>query len=94
MKEYFILYGTKDNDTFYISNTNPVIWTSDIKESKLYHLRYTAEFEVLRDYDNYRSIISLINNKKLDCLYVSQMQIEINDDNSKEYVEKGRVKIL
>ena len=91
MKEYFILYGTKDKDTFYISNTNPVIWTSDITESKLYHLRYTAEFEVLRDYDNYRSIITLINNKKLECLYVAHI---IVDDNSEEYIEKGRVKIL
>ena len=36
--DFFILYGTKDKDTYYISNTNPVIWTSDIKESKKYFL--------------------------------------------------------
>lgn len=91
MKEYFILYGTKDKDTFYISNTNPVIWTSDMVESKLYHLRYTAEFEVLRDYNNYRSIISLIDNKKLDCLYLANIAL---DGDSGEYIEKGRVKLL
>ena len=91
MKEYFILYGTKDKDTFYISNTNPVIWTSDMTESKLYYLRYTAEFEVLRDYDNYRSIISLINNNKLECLYIAYIVL---DCNSGEYIEKGRVKLL
>lgn len=90
MKEYFILFGSKDNDTFYISNTNPVIWTSDIKEAKIYNLRYTAEFKILRDYDTYKYISNLINNNKLDCLYISSISI---DDNG-EYIEKGRVKLL
>lgn len=87
--EYFILYGTKDKETYYISNTNPVIWTPDIKESKKYYTRYSAEFDVLRDYDNYKSITNLINNNKLDVLYVA-----IIDNTSKDYTEKGRVKLL
>lgn len=90
MKEYIILFATKDNDIFYISNTNPVIWSSDIKDSKLYYTRYTAEFEVLRDYDNYKSISTLISNNKLDSLYVATVTVT----EAREYIEKGRAKIL
>lgn len=87
--DFFILYGTKDKDTYYISNTNPVIWTSDIKESKKYYSKYSAELDVLRDYDNYKSISGLINNNKLDNMFVA-----IIDGTMKEYNEKGRVKLL
>ena len=87
--EFFILYGIKDNEIYYISNTNPVIWTSDIKESKQYYSKYSAELDILRDYDNYKSVSSLMSNNKLDCLYVA-----VIDSSNKDYSEKGRVKIL
>lgn len=87
--DFFILYGTKDKETYYISNTNPVIWNSDIKLSKKYYTKYSAELDILRNYDNYKSISSLIENFKLDALYVA-----IIDGTSIEYNEKGRVKLL
>lgn len=82
---FFILYGIKDNQIYYISNTNPVIWSPEIENSKLYFSRYSAEFDILRDYDNYKSVSSLINNSKLDALYVASI---VN------YKEKERFKIL
>lgn len=89
MKEFFILYGTKDNEIYYISNTNPVIWSSDINNSKQYISKYSAELDILRDYNNYNSISTLLNNNKLDALYVA-----IIDGTDKKYTEKGRVKLL
>ena len=86
MTNQFILYGTKDNEIYYIGNTNPVIWSSGIKEAKTYLIKYTAEYHVLRDYDNYQVISNLIKSKKLDALYIA----EITDN----YEEKGRVKLL
>ena len=88
--EVYILLGVKDNNFYYISNTNPVMWTSDIRESKRYHSRYSAEVDILRDYDNYRTISSLIGNGKLDVLYLLTEVV----GSVGEYIEKGRVKIL
>lgn len=82
---FFILFGIKDNQIYYINNTNPVIWNPEIEGSKLYFSRYSAEFDILRDYDNYKSVSSLINNGKLDGLYVASI---VN------YKEKERFKIL
>ena len=33
---FFILEAKKENNSFYVSNTDPIIWTSDIKNSKCY----------------------------------------------------------
>ena len=82
---YFILYANKDNTSYYIANTNPIIYSQNLSDSKLYYSRYTAEFDILRDYDNYRAVAKQIENKSIDCLYVAQ----IKDDE-----EIGRVKIL
>ena len=82
---YYILYGTKDNLNYYIANTNPIIYSGNLSDSKIYYSRYTAEFDVLRDYDNYRAINKLIESKALDCLFVARIE---NDE------EVGRVKIL
>lgn len=86
MNNLFILYAVKDNEIYYISNTNPIVWSSNIIESKIYYSKYSAELDILRNYDNYRYISKLFDNNKLDSLYVAV--IDIN------YIEKGRVKLL
>lgn len=86
MDNLFILYAQKDNEIYYISNTNPIVWSSNIIESKIYYSKYSAELDILRNYDNYRSISRLFDSNKLDSLYVAV--IDIN------YIEKGRVKLL
>ena len=88
-KDFFILYATKDKEIYYISNTNPIIWNSDIKEAKQYYSKYSAELDMLRNYDNYKCISSLIFNDKLDSLFVA-----IIGKNNEEYIEKGRIKLL
>lgn len=86
MNNLFILYATKDKDIYYISNTSPIIWSSNIMESKIYYSQYSAELDILRNYENYRSVSKLFDNNKLDGLFVAF--IDIN------YIEKGRVKLL
>ena len=83
--QFFILYGIKENDIYYISNTNPVIWTSEIEQSKLYFSELSAKISILRDYDNYRIISNYIDNKKLDEFYVARIE---------NYQEKERTRLL
>ena len=73
MNNYYILFGMKDNNVFYISNTNPILWTPDINFAKIYTDRYTAEFAVLRDWYNFRHISDNIDEKNLDAFYISIM---------------------
>lgn len=86
MYNMYILYGIKDDQKFYIMNTNPVVWASDIRQSKTYPKRYNAEYSILRDYDNYRAIASQLESESLESIYVSLI-----DSN---YNELGRDKIL
>lgn len=85
MVENYILYGVKDGRKFYICNTSPVIWTSDPNQVKNYINRYGAEYDVLRDYENYKCVSKLIESGSLDNLYVA---LAINS------VEQWSVKIL
>jgi hypothetical protein len=82
---FYILFGKKNDNYFYIANTNPVIWAVDIRKVKPFVDRYSAEYAVLRDYDNYQAIKANLNNGSLDEFYVAERDM---------YGEVWRVKIL
>ena len=84
MNEY-ILYGVKNNSKYYITNTNPILWSPDINCSKKYQDINSARFSILRDWDNYQYMLNQINAGLLDMLFVS-----VIEDN----YEKERVKLL
>lgn len=69
---FFIIYAIKDNTIYYVANTNPIIWTGDIRQSKIFFNRYSAEYSILRDYDNYRYMSSQIESNIIDVLYVGE----------------------
>ena len=71
----FILYGIKGIDKFYISNINPITWSSSINEAKRYLSRHNAERDILNDYNNYHFIKANLNNNYLDSLYVAMVDI-------------------
>ena len=58
---FFILEAKKENNSFYVSNTDPIIWTSDIKNSKCYSTEDRASSDILRDYNNYHAIKNLFD---------------------------------
>ena len=82
----YILYALKGNTKYYITNINPILWSPDINNAKIFNDFNSAKFSILRDWDNYDYMLGQINNKLIDMLFVS-----INDENN---VEKERVKIL
>ena len=85
MNTYYILFGTKDSNIFYINNVNPVLWSPEINHAKIYTDRYTAEYAVLRDWYNFRNISDNIDLGALDAFYIAIM----NDG-----VETERIKLL
>lgn len=73
--ETYMLIATKSNDggvtdTYYIANTNPIIWTENKNNAKIFVNRYSAECNILRDYDNYTYIKKQINNGLVDNVYL------------------------
>lgn len=83
--EFFILYGIKNNEIFYITNTSPIIWTMNLFQAKRYYDRYTAEYSILREYDNYRIVSDMIDHNILDGFFISSI---------KNNVEVWRYKLL
>lgn len=83
MNNYYILFGKKDDNIFYINNTNPVLWSPLIQYAKIYTDRYTAEYAVLRDWYNFRHISDSIDNGDLDSFYIAIM----NDGNFVDIVK-------
>ena len=57
---FCILYGKKDDNLYYIANTNPVIWNPDIREAKCFFHTSLSHSAVLRDNDYYNSSMILI----------------------------------
>ena len=82
---FCILYAKKDDNLYYIANTDPIIWNPDIREAKRFYNRYSAECIVLRDYDNYNYFMKMIKSNAIHNIYV----IEYLNGN-----EIGRHKIL
>lgn len=81
----YILYGIKNNIKYYITNTNPILWSPNVECAKSYNEINTAKFSILRDWDNYEFILKQINAGLLDMLFVA-----VVDNN----IEKERVKLL
>ena len=73
MNNYYILFGKKDENIYYITNTNPVLWSPLIQFAKIYTDRYTAEYAVLRDWYNFRHISDQIDAGTLDSFYIAIM---------------------
>ena len=55
-KYYVISASDPSNNVYYISNVNPVMWTNVFLEAKRYPSSKNAEYDILRDYDNYKQI--------------------------------------
>lgn len=85
MNRFFIIYGTKDNEIFYVQNLNPILWSSNLKLSYCFNDYHKAEYSILRDYDTYHSMKKMLSDSLIDSLFIA----ELVDDN-----EIGRVKIL
>ena len=71
--ENYILYATKNDKIFYISNTYPLIWNGNLSEAKLYNTRYAAECDILKDYNNYNLLYNQIQSKAIDSIYVAMI---------------------
>ena len=69
----YVLFATKNDRIFYISNTEPFIWSSEISQAKLYDSRYSAEYDILRKYENYISITKQLESHSIDNVYVSKV---------------------
>ena len=71
--EFYVLYGTKDNNKYYISNIDPITWGSTVLNAKRYTSRYAAEYDILRNYYNYNFIKNYIKSNHIDELYIARM---------------------
>jgi hypothetical protein len=83
---FFIIKAMKDDYSFFISNTDPVIWTTDITNSKCYTTFDQASNDILRDYENYHAIKKLLDVSQLDSLFVIEIENNV--------IEVGRTQIL
>lgn len=73
MNTVYILYGENyDNFRYYISNTNPIVWNTDVNYAKRYLSSKSAEYEILADYNNYRDIKKQIENGSINKIYVAE----------------------
>jgi len=73
---HFILYGIKDSVKYYISNLDPLAWTSAPLEAKKYSNRYNGESDILRNYVNYNNLKKLIKDGYLDKVYIASIEID------------------
>ncbi len=71
MNKYYIISASDpSNNTYYISNVNPVVWTNVFIEAKRYPASKNAEYDMLMDYDNYRQVKSNVYIKEVDIIEV------------------------
>ena len=70
MNNEYILYGIKDSDYFYIINTDPLLFTSNISEAKRYISRINAMNEVINSF----TINSHIKKHLLDSFYIATIE--------------------
>lgn len=85
MNNYYLLFGIKDNIIYYVCNTNPILWSPIISQAKIYTDRYTAEYDILRDWYNFRHVSDSIENELLDAFYIAIMN---------NGIELERIKLL
>lgn len=82
---YYILYAMLNDIKYYISNTNPILWTNTFLEAKTYLSSKNAEYDIIRDYYNYNAIKKTMAEGNIDSVYVA----EIRDG-----VETRRIQLL
>lgn len=81
-KTSFFVIGQKDNNMYYISNVNPLIWTDKIENAREYSSKEIAMLDINSDVT---TLISQINLNILDSVIISKMVYG---------VEVGRLKVL
>ena len=84
----YILYGIKDNYTYYISNVEPIIWTTEVEKSKIFNTSKSAQNCIFDNYNAMRNLVSLLNTDALESFYISSR------DNNNIQIEMDRRKIL
>lgn len=81
----YVLYGTKNETKYFVTNVNPVLWSPDIECAKVFNDINSAKFSILRDWDNYEYMLGQINAGLLNKFFVSIVV---------DGVERERVKLL
>jgi len=76
--EFYILYGLKDDTKYYITNIDPITWGSIVLSAKRYQNRYSAEYDILRNYYNYNFIKNYIKSNHIDELYIAKIELDLN----------------
>lgn len=87
MDKYYILYGTKGKDIFYIKNLDPIIWDYDISYAKRFTDSKSASNSIMDSYSNLVELSSNIQRGLLDDIYVSSR----NANNIKEEFDRRRI---
>lgn len=82
----FIIYAidTKGNK-YYVSNTSPILWTGEVKESKVFDSYITTRHELE---DNYTSLSNTIKYSDICIVFISEYMKDIEIGRDKFY-EKG-----
>ena len=82
MNEEYVIFATKGNKKFYVSNTEPFIWAPSLDSAKVYSTRFGAEYEVLRKYENYLSLEGQLRNRTIDQVFVAKI---VNSEEAESY---------
>ena len=78
-QHYFVLFLTDYQDQLtFISNTDPVTYTPDIRSAKLYDNEVNADNDIL---DNYERMKTLIDNTDMASFYKGYVKKDTNTGN-------------
>jgi hypothetical protein len=70
----YVAYGMDYNgDKFYIANSNPIIWTYQRDEAKIYKSIDSLKYDLLEDTSNYNTLCSVVDRRTIDSLYASSL---------------------
>lgn len=81
-KTFYIIIGESDTHSYYVSNTSPIVWDTDISKAKRFKDFYTAKSHLDNDF------IVLANT----IVYTSMNGIFIDEYKNNKFVE--RIKVL
>lgn len=88
---FYILYGMKADDKYYISSIDPILWSSSSNEARRYENRYSAEYDVLRNYDNYHFFKNNIKSGNIDSVFIARITFDLELGN---VIEDWRLQLL
>jgi hypothetical protein len=75
MDGVFIVFGQDSlGNRYYISNTDPLIWTPNLYCAQQFHSILTMCNEITHNYDNYHSIKRMINSGTISSLWFAQYE--------------------